>query len=97
MRYAKYVAIASLVATVGATAFGGLVSGVGFVVAPTGIAGTIFAASVWGVGKWGARRLERRWKRGREQGGGYKEIDAEIEGRRTPQMRSMVGSEALPW
>ena len=65
VRYAKYVAIGSLVATVGAGAFGTLISGVGFVLAPTGIAGTIFAATGWGVGMFALRRLKRWWGKGR--------------------------------
>ena len=97
VRYAKYVAVASLVATCAATAFGGLVSGVGWVVAPTGIASTIFAYSVWGIGKWGARRLSRRWQHQYRKSAGYNDRDAEMERRRTAQMRGMVGSEALPW
>ncbi|KAF2134074.1 hypothetical protein P153DRAFT_353279 [Dothidotthia symphoricarpi CBS 119687] len=48
VRYAKYVAVGSLVATLGAGAFGTFVSGAGFVLAPTGILGTVVAASVWG-------------------------------------------------
>ena len=46
VRYAKYVAIGSLVATIGAGAFGTVVSGAGFVLAPTGILGTVLAGSV---------------------------------------------------
>jgi hypothetical protein len=61
VRYAKYVAIGSLVATIGAGAFGTVVSGAGFVLAPTGIAGTILAASIWGVGRFVVRRVGKRW------------------------------------
>ncbi|KAH8761913.1 hypothetical protein BGZ57DRAFT_904379 [Hyaloscypha finlandica] len=41
VRYAKYALVGSIVAAVGATAFGGVVSGVGWVLAPTGILGTV--------------------------------------------------------
>lgn len=94
VRYAKYVAIGSLVATVGAGALGTLVSGVGFVVAPTGIAGTILAASIWGVGRWAARRVGRRLEArvGRGGGGGgegVQRVKRERERERDP--------EVLPW
>jgi hypothetical protein len=45
VRYAKYIAIGSLIATIGAGAFGTVVSGAGFVLAPTGILGTVAAGS----------------------------------------------------
>ncbi|KAH7067720.1 hypothetical protein FB567DRAFT_565341 [Paraphoma chrysanthemicola] len=64
VRYAKYVAIGSLIATLGAGAFGTVVSGAGFVLAPTGIMGTVLAGSVWGVGRVVLRRVGRRWDRG---------------------------------
>lgn len=62
VRWAKYAAVGMAVATVAATGFGTVVSGAGFVLAPTGIAGSIVAASVWGVGKYLARKANRRWK-----------------------------------
>jgi hypothetical protein len=67
VRYAKYVAIGSLVATIGAGAFGTVVSGAGFVLAPTGILGTVMAGSVWGVGRFVLRRVKRRF--GDDEGG----------------------------
>src|ERR1700753_4308513 len=57
VRWAKYIAIGSLVAAVGATAIGGAVSGVAWVVAPTSIGASILAAGVWGAGRFAARRL----------------------------------------
>ena len=62
VRWAKYVAVGALVAAIGATAFGGVISGVAWLAAPTSIGASIVAASVWGVGKYAARRLHRRWK-----------------------------------
>lgn len=98
MRYAKYVAIGSLVATVGAGAFGTLVSGAGFVLAPTGIVGTIFAATVWGVGRFAVRRVKRRWDR---RGGYEHEEDEEDEEdwreRQRRDRRMEFGAEAMPW
>jgi hypothetical protein len=61
VRYAKYVAIGSLIATIGAGAFGTVISGAGFVLAPTGILGTVMAGSVWGVGRMVLKRVKRRF------------------------------------
>ncbi|KAF1833527.1 hypothetical protein BDW02DRAFT_378230 [Decorospora gaudefroyi] len=93
VRYAKYVAIGSLVATIGAGAFGALVSGAGFVLAPTGIAGTIFAATVWGVGKFAVKRVKKRWGVGM----GYGDEEEEWEERRPMVERLDHGPEAMPW
>lgn len=89
VRYAKYVAIGSLVATVGAGAIGTFVSGAGFVLAPTGIAGTIVASSVWGIGRFAVRRVRGRWER---RGDGVVEEQA---GSRVARMES--APEGLPW
>jgi hypothetical protein len=94
VRYAKYIAIGSLVAAVGATAFGSVVSGAAFVIAPTGIAGTIVAGSVWGVGRWAAGRLRRQYAEGHR---GYGEQEEELEERRSPGMREELGPGAMPW
>ncbi|PSN59470.1 hypothetical protein BS50DRAFT_451600, partial [Corynespora cassiicola Philippines] len=58
VRHAKYVAIGSLVA-----------SGAGFVLAPTGVAGTIIAGTIWGVGRLATGRLRIRWGRRHGYGG----------------------------
>ena len=92
VRYAKYVAIGSLVATIGAGAFGTVVSGAGFVLAPTGIAGTIIAASVWGVGKFVVRRVTKRW----EKGHGYGAQEEVRQERMSGAMRMERGPEAVP-
>ena len=63
VRWAKYVAVGGLVAAIGATAIGSAVSGVAWVVAPTSIGASVFAAGVWGVGRFAARRLHARWKK----------------------------------
>ncbi|EUC29831.1 hypothetical protein COCCADRAFT_105571 [Bipolaris zeicola 26-R-13] len=97
VRYAKYVAIGSLVATVGAGAFGTFVSGAGFVLAPTGIAGTIFAATVWGVGRYAVGKVKKRWGVGR----GYEDEEEEEElremRRKRTDARMEYGAEAMPW
>jgi hypothetical protein len=93
VRYAKYVAIGSLVATIGAGALGTFASGAGFVLAPTGIAGTIMAGSVWGLGKFAVRRIHKRW----EKGHGYGEMEESIDERRGAVRRMETGPEAVPW
>ncbi|KAH7408617.1 hypothetical protein DE146DRAFT_606166 [Phaeosphaeria sp. MPI-PUGE-AT-0046c] len=95
VRYAKYVAIGSLIATLGAGAFGTVVSGAGFVLAPTGILGTVMAGSVWGVGKFVLRRVKGRWDARR---GGFVDLDEEEEemeeGRREVRF---AAAEEMPW
>lgn len=93
VRYAKYVAIGSLVATIGAGALGTVVSGAGFVLAPTGIAGTIIAASIWGVGKFAVKRLGKRWERGH----GYGEVEEARQERMSDAMKMERGPEDVPW
>ena len=93
VRYAKYVAIGSLVATIGAGAFGTFVSGAGFVLAPTGIAGTIFAATVWGAGRFAVKKVKKRWGIGQN----YEDDEEEWEDRRHTGRRIDFGAEAMPW
>lgn len=60
-RWAKYALVGSVVAALGSVAVAGSVaSGAGLFLAPTGIVGTVVAGTVWGVGKWGWRRLWRK-------------------------------------
>jgi len=92
VRYAKYVAIGSLVATVGAGAFGTVVSGAGFVLAPTGVVGTCVAAGVWGGGRWVVRRVGRKW--GHEGDG--EEREDEEEGGHERYGGGRFGEE-MPW
>tara|TARA_R110002003_G_scaffold116_12_gene10148 strand:+ start:2978 stop:3457 length:480 start_codon:yes stop_codon:yes gene_type:complete len=95
VRYAKYVAIGSLIATIGAGAFGTVVSGAGFVLAPTGIMGTVIAGSVWGVGRVVLRRVKRRWGDG--HGRGYGEGEEMREEGRGWVAREHSGPDAMPW
>ena len=99
VRWAKYAAVGMAVATVAATGFGTVVSGAGFVLAPTGIAGSIVAASVWGVGKYVARKASARWKQG---GGdvGEEKRERVRDGAREERMLSEGyegGGRAVPW
>lgn len=100
VRWAKYAAIATAVATLGATAFGTFVSGAGFVIAPTGIAGSIVAASIWGVGKYIARKAHKRWiASGGDAGTVMREVQEDADGRETRVLSHSVemGPRALPW
>ncbi|KAF1917283.1 hypothetical protein BDU57DRAFT_159679 [Ampelomyces quisqualis] len=91
VRYAKYVALGSVVATVGAGALGTVVSGAGFVLAPTGIVGAVLAGSVWGVGKFVLGRVGGRV-------GDYGGVDEDDLGRRGRwDRREDVGVEEMPW
>lgn len=60
MRYAKYAATGALIAAVSGTAIGSLVSGVGFLVAPTGILGGAGVGLIWALAKFGWRRVGRK-------------------------------------
>ena len=57
VRYAKYALVGSILAAVGATAFGGAISGVGFLLAPPTIATSVGIGAIWAMGKWGFRRM----------------------------------------
>lgn len=60
VRYAKYAATGALIAAVSGTAIGSLVSGVGFLVAPTGILGGAGVGLIWALAKFGWRRVGRK-------------------------------------
>ena len=61
VRYAKYAAVGALTAAVGATVFGSVVSGVAWIAAPPTIGTGILSAVIWGVGKFAAKRFNKRW------------------------------------
>jgi hypothetical protein len=64
VRYAKYALIGSLAAAVAGTAIGSVVSGAGFILAPTGIFAGAGVGLLWGLGKFGWRTLARRARNG---------------------------------
>jgi hypothetical protein len=64
VRYAKYAATGALIAAVSGTAIGSVVSGVGFLVAPTGILGGAGVGLVWALAKFGWRRVGKGRKGG---------------------------------
>ena len=99
VRWAKYVAIGSLIAAVSATAIGGAVTGVGWIAAPPTIGASILSACVWQMGKYGARKLNKRWKK---EGGdvGQEARERELDEsplRSTGTFGQATGPEALPW
>jgi len=95
VRYAKYALVGSVVAAVGATAFGGMVSGVGWILAPPGILGTVAVGTAWALGKWGFRKM------GVGESvveGGEREVNASKEGVKVDgQWRDVQGPRAVPW
>jgi hypothetical protein len=93
VRYAKYVAIGSLVATIGAGALGTVFSGAAFVLAPTGIMGTVMAGSVWGVGRLVLRRVKNRWG---HHGVEEEEMEDVARGRWERDVHG-AGADAMPW
>lgn len=95
VRYAKYALVGSIVAAVGATAFGGVISGVGWVLAPTGILGTVAVGTAWALGRWGFRKMgvgesmEEGVVRERSHAGEGVKVDG--------QWRDVTGPKAVPW
>lgn len=95
VRYAKYALVGSIVAAVGATAFGGFVSGIGWIVAPPTIVGSLGLGTVWAMGKWGFRKMKIREKVG---GAADYEVKEAREGvRKDGQWRDIQGPTAVPW
>ncbi|EXJ57901.1 hypothetical protein A1O7_05324 [Cladophialophora yegresii CBS 114405] len=100
VRWAKYIAVGSIVAAVGATAIGGAISGVAWVVAPPSIGAGIVAAGIWGVGRFAARRLHARWKKGGGDVGAEVRERAEDQGSELRMEGSYgmdLGPRAVPW
>jgi len=84
-----------VIAAVGATAFGGFVSGVGFLVAPPTIVASVGIGAAWAVGKWGFRKLGV----GRSvEEGAVREVRRSGEGVTTDgTWRDVQGPKAVPW
>ncbi len=95
VRYAKFALVGGLVAAVGATAFGGAVSGVGFLLAPPTLLASVGVGLVWGMGKWGFRKMGV----GRKVGVmGEMEMEGAREGvKRDGEWRGVQGPGAVPW
>ena len=97
VRYAKFVAVGSLVAAIGATAFGGAISGVAWVAAPPTFGASIIAATVWYMGKWGAQRLQKRLGKFRTQDEADQAEETDSPVRRDGTWRQETGPGAAPW
>ncbi|PQE05658.1 hypothetical protein CJF30_00007819 [Rutstroemia sp. NJR-2017a BBW] len=94
IRYAKYAAVGSIVAALSATTIGSFATGIGWVVAPTGILGCVGMGLMWWVGKWAFRRT----RVGRRLEEGLVRRGVEGEGvRGTGEWRDVTGPKAVPW
>jgi hypothetical protein len=98
VKWAKYAAVGALVAAIGATAFGSVISGVAWIAAPTSITASILAATIWGVGKFAARRLHSRWNRtGQDTGEVEREYQSDHPLKREGTLGHELGPQAVPW
>jgi hypothetical protein len=98
VKWAKYAAVGALVAAIGATAFGSVISGVAWIAAPTSITASILAATIWGVGKFAARRLHSRWKRtGQDTGEAEREYQSDHPLKQEGTLGHELGPQAVPW
>jgi hypothetical protein len=95
VRYAKYALVGSIVAAIGASAFGGVVSGAAFVLAPPTLLTSVGIGAIWALGKWGFRKLRVGEK---VQEGGVREVSESKEGvRKDGQWKDVQGPRAVPW
>ena len=98
VRWAKYAAVGAAAAAIGATAFGSVISGVAWIAAPTSIGASIIAATIWGVGKYAARKLHKRWQSTGQDAGevereGVEDNPLKSEG----ELGQELGPRAMPW
>lgn len=95
VRYAKYAAIGSIVAAVGASAFGGVLSGAAFVLAPPTLLTSIGIGTIWAMGKWGFRKMRVKDRVGVMAAG---EVEGSRRGTRVDgSWRDVQGPKATPW
>ena len=98
VKWAKYAAVGALVAAISASALGGVITGAAWIAAPPTIGASIFAACIWGVGKYAARKLHKRWASTGQDGG---EIERESQSdhpvKRQGSLGQELGPEAVPW
>jgi hypothetical protein len=91
VRYAKYALVGSVVAAIGASAFGGVVSGAAFVLAPPTLLTSIGIGTIWALGKWGFRKA----------GVGGMAVEEVEDSRRQIKVdgtwRDVQGPRAVPW
>lgn len=94
VRYAKYAATGALIAAVSGTAIGSLVSGVGFLVAPTGILGGAGVGLVWALAKFGWRRVGGK---GRKTGEGDPRRDEREDAKGAEEVGEVRVPRTEPW
>lgn len=98
VRWAKFAAVGALVAAIGATAFGSVLTGAAWIAAPPTIGMSVLASVIWGVGKFTARKLHKRWdKTGRDEGHEAREMAEDSPVRREGSYGQDVGPRAMPW
>lgn len=98
VRYAKYAAVGAITAAVGATVLGSVVSGVAWIAAPPTIGTGILSAVVWGVGKFAARKFNKRWHAtGGDAGTVAREEAHDSADPVLAKDRLYVGPEAVAW
>ncbi|EPE26912.1 hypothetical protein GLAREA_02826 [Glarea lozoyensis ATCC 20868] len=91
VRYAKYALVGSVVAAIGATAFGGAISGAAFLLAPPTLATSAGVGLIWAMGKWGFRKLRVKDMAAVEMKDSHKKTV--VDG----QYRDVSGPTAVPW
>lgn len=95
VRYAKYALVGSVVAAVGASAFGGVLSGAAFVFAPPTLLTSIGIGTIWAMGKWGFRKMKVKDRVGVMAVG---EVEGSKKGTRVDgSWRDVQGPRATPW
>jgi len=88
-RWAKYAVIGSAIAALGTISIGG-VGALGLLAAPTGIVGSAALGTVWGVGRWGWKRVWNRGQKGKKSAG----VTTMEEGPKTGARNDLV---EVPW
>lgn len=84
-----------MVAAIGASAFGGVISGAAFVLAPPTLMTSVGIGLIWAMGKWGFKKMHIGEKVGISA---EAEIKESHEGVKTDgQWRDVQGPRAVPW
>jgi hypothetical protein len=100
VKWAKYAAVAALVAAISASTIGGVVTGAAWIAAPPTVGASIFAACLWGVGKYAARKMHAQWKKtGKDTGEAEREHQSDHRDplKREGTLGHELGPQAVPW
>ncbi|KAI5206353.1 hypothetical protein E4T39_02411 [Aureobasidium subglaciale] len=95
VRYAKYAAVGAMTAAIAGTAIGSVASGAAFVIAPTGVLGGAGVGLLWGLGKFGWRRMARRVRSGEAGEGDARADERDGEEKKAVSIQSPKVEE--PW